>query len=257
MYAGFIVETATTAGAVRPPRHPYTVGLLNSISRIDAGADGAPPDRGLRRPRNASRPRAARSRRAAPGGCRVCWRENPTLGAADGPGRAGDHDRASGEPPRRLPQPGDARGGERRPAAAPGLRGSRRTRRWPAAERPRRRDGRPPASATAVDDRRRGAVGRRRAPARGDGPRGPLQRRRPVRLAGEPRRHQSGRRRQPDHRVAAERSDWSANPGRARRRPDGRSFGCSTRRPGRSGSTARRSRRSAASRSAGSGSASR
>ncbi len=69
MYAGFIVETATTAELFAAPRHPYTVGLLHSIARIDVedqgtvrAIEGQPPDARDRRP-------AARSRRAAPGGC--------------------------------------------------------------------------------------------------------------------------------------------------------------------------------------------
>ncbi|HYC06459.1 MAG TPA: ABC transporter ATP-binding protein [Candidatus Binatia bacterium] len=51
MYAGRIVETATTAELFAHPRHPYTVGLLRSIPRLDAGGDrelisieGLPPD---------------------------------------------------------------------------------------------------------------------------------------------------------------------------------------------------------------------
>jgi oligopeptide/dipeptide ABC transporter ATP-binding protein len=51
MYAGFIVETATTDEIFARPRHPYTVGLLNSISRIDVDIpaelhpiEGAPPE---------------------------------------------------------------------------------------------------------------------------------------------------------------------------------------------------------------------
>src|SRR5450756_2379478 len=79
MYAGFIVETATTPDLFARPRHPYTVGLLHSIPRLDAGDDeplipieGVPPD--LRR---------------APVGCpfaprcawRIerCWTEMPPL----------------------------------------------------------------------------------------------------------------------------------------------------------------------------------
>ena len=79
MYAGFIVEAATTPELFANPRHPYTVGLLHSIPRLDAGSDeallpieGVPPDL-----------------RLAPIGCpfaprcawRIdrCWTENPTL----------------------------------------------------------------------------------------------------------------------------------------------------------------------------------
>ncbi len=80
MYAGFIVEAATTSELFAKPRHPYTVGLLHSIPRVDAGPEealipieGVPPDL-----------------RIAPTGCpfaprcawRIdrCWTENPSLG---------------------------------------------------------------------------------------------------------------------------------------------------------------------------------
>jgi peptide/nickel transport system ATP-binding protein len=50
MYAGQIVETAATADLFARPRHPYTMGLLNCVPRIDADLSrlvpipGAPPD---------------------------------------------------------------------------------------------------------------------------------------------------------------------------------------------------------------------
>lgn len=51
MYAGQIVEIAATADLFRQPRHPYTVGLLNCVPRLDGPANrrlapipGAPPD---------------------------------------------------------------------------------------------------------------------------------------------------------------------------------------------------------------------
>jgi oligopeptide transport system ATP-binding protein len=79
MYAGFIVETATTADLFAQPSHPYTVGLLHSIPRLDAEVgeelvpiEGRPPDQ-----------------RHAPVGCpfaprcawriEACWTDNPTL----------------------------------------------------------------------------------------------------------------------------------------------------------------------------------
>ena len=48
MYAGFIVETATTDDLFANPSHPYTVGLLHSIPRIDErrAAEPLDPDRG-------------------------------------------------------------------------------------------------------------------------------------------------------------------------------------------------------------------
>jgi len=79
MYAGFIVESATTADVFEQPSHPYTVGLLHSIPKINAAPgeelvpiEGRPPDM-----------------RRAPTGCpfaprcawrlEVCWTANPPL----------------------------------------------------------------------------------------------------------------------------------------------------------------------------------
>jgi oligopeptide transport system ATP-binding protein len=83
MYAGYVVESATTGDLFGRPRHPYTVGLLHSMPRLDAQEgeplipiEGAPPDL-----------------RFAPVGCpfaarcawRVerCWREMPPLEPID------------------------------------------------------------------------------------------------------------------------------------------------------------------------------
>ena len=51
MYAGRFVETAPTEELFARPRHPYTLGLLGSVPRVDAGRsgrlqpiEGAPPD---------------------------------------------------------------------------------------------------------------------------------------------------------------------------------------------------------------------
>jgi oligopeptide/dipeptide ABC transporter ATP-binding protein len=79
MYAGFVVETATTGELFESPSHPYTVGLLHSIPRLDGERpaalipiEGTPPDQ-----------------RRAPVGCPfaprcawrldVCWTNNPAL----------------------------------------------------------------------------------------------------------------------------------------------------------------------------------
>ncbi len=79
MYAGFIVETATTLDLFAEPSHPYTVGLLHSIPRLDAEEgealipiEGRPPDM-----RNAPTgcPFAPRCQWRLP----VCWDENPML----------------------------------------------------------------------------------------------------------------------------------------------------------------------------------
>lgn len=51
MYAGYVVESAQVKDLYRDPRHPYTLGLLASIPRLDADQgsaltpiDGTPPD---------------------------------------------------------------------------------------------------------------------------------------------------------------------------------------------------------------------
>jgi oligopeptide transport system ATP-binding protein len=50
MYAGMVVESAATAELLQRPRHPYTVGLLNSSPRLTGDRprlqpiEGAPPD---------------------------------------------------------------------------------------------------------------------------------------------------------------------------------------------------------------------
>ena len=51
MYSGFIVEEASVGELYAQPRHPYTLGLLRSIPRLDLGdqkrlvpIDGLPPD---------------------------------------------------------------------------------------------------------------------------------------------------------------------------------------------------------------------
>ncbi len=51
MYAGRVVETGRTKDLYAHPRHPYTVGLLNSVPRMDKGRgerlvpiEGQPPD---------------------------------------------------------------------------------------------------------------------------------------------------------------------------------------------------------------------
>jgi oligopeptide transport system ATP-binding protein len=79
MYAGYIIETALTDQLFEEPSHPYTVGLLHSIPRVDEEQqsallpiEGAPPDQ-----------------RRAPVGCPfaprcawrldICWREMPPL----------------------------------------------------------------------------------------------------------------------------------------------------------------------------------
>jgi oligopeptide/dipeptide ABC transporter ATP-binding protein len=49
MYAGKIVETATVRELFSNPQHPYTIGLVNSVPRLDrkverlASIEGQPP----------------------------------------------------------------------------------------------------------------------------------------------------------------------------------------------------------------------
>ncbi len=79
MYAGFVVEEAPVRTLFSSPQHPYTVGLLDSVPRMDgeetealSGIEGKPPDM-----------------LASPHGCPFaprcsyvfdrCWEENPNL----------------------------------------------------------------------------------------------------------------------------------------------------------------------------------
>jgi oligopeptide/dipeptide ABC transporter ATP-binding protein len=79
MYAGFIVESAPTRELFAHPRHPYTVGLLQSIPRLDVERvdeltpiEGTPPDQ---RTEPVGCPFAPRCRWRLD----VCWREMPPL----------------------------------------------------------------------------------------------------------------------------------------------------------------------------------
>ena len=85
MYSGFIVEEADVNELYANPRHPYTLGLLRSIPRLDLGRqkrlipiDGLPPDL-LEAPTNC--PFAPRCAFAID----KCWEENPSLETV-GPG---------------------------------------------------------------------------------------------------------------------------------------------------------------------------
>ena len=84
MYAGFIVETASTANLFAAPRHPYTIGLLHSLPRLDEERgselipiEGSPPDQ-LAPP--AGCPFAPRCAWRLP----VCSTTNPPLASASG-----------------------------------------------------------------------------------------------------------------------------------------------------------------------------
>ena len=79
MYSGFIVEEGNVNDLYARPRHPYTLGLLRSIPRLDLGRqkrlipiDGLPPDL-LEPPTHCPfAPRCAFVQEK-------CWQENPAL----------------------------------------------------------------------------------------------------------------------------------------------------------------------------------
>lgn len=79
MYSGFIIEEANVNDIYANPRHPYTLGLLRSIPRLDLGRqkrlipiEGLPPDL-LELPSQC--PFAPRCSFAV----EKCWQENPPL----------------------------------------------------------------------------------------------------------------------------------------------------------------------------------
>ncbi|MCE7987776.1 MAG: ABC transporter ATP-binding protein [Caldilinea sp. CFX5] len=88
MYSGFIVEEAPVDQIYARPRHPYTLGLLRSIPRLDLGRqkrlvpiEGLPPDL-LEPPTHC--PFAPRCQFAFD----KCWQENPPLEAVGANHRA-------------------------------------------------------------------------------------------------------------------------------------------------------------------------
>jgi oligopeptide/dipeptide ABC transporter ATP-binding protein len=79
MYAGYIIEEAQVKELYGNPQHPYTLGLLASLPRVDgkhgdrlASIDGLPPTL-MEKPRFC--PFAPRCKYAVD----RCWKENPTL----------------------------------------------------------------------------------------------------------------------------------------------------------------------------------
>ena len=81
MYSGFIVEAAPVRDLYTSTSHPYTLGLLESLPKVDASSkqrliaiDGLPPDL-LKEPSHC--PFAPRCRYAVD----RCWEENPPLTA--------------------------------------------------------------------------------------------------------------------------------------------------------------------------------
>jgi peptide/nickel transport system ATP-binding protein len=85
MYAGKIVESTSIMPLFQHPRHPYTLGLLGSLPRVDTHADtlfsipGQPPDM-AHPPRGCSfAPRCTLSQ-----GRSVCRETEPALRPANG-----------------------------------------------------------------------------------------------------------------------------------------------------------------------------
>jgi oligopeptide/dipeptide ABC transporter ATP-binding protein len=106
MYAGRIIEGGTARELYGNPRHPYTLGLLRSVPRLDeprrgrlAPIDGQPPDLTRLPPGCSFAPRCAfRVER--------CVSERPPLRAVEAPARAGKASARAGEA--RVPAPSEA-----------------------------------------------------------------------------------------------------------------------------------------------------
>ena len=104
MYAGCSSRPALRQVFAKP-RHPYTLGLLQSVPRLDAAEDGAPPDRG--RPARHALPAAGVPVRPA---LPVRGRAVPPGGAAARAGRARPQGRVL-QPGRRRRVGADSSGG--------------------------------------------------------------------------------------------------------------------------------------------------
>ena len=80
MYAGRVVELGDVFTIFNSPRHPYTIGLMNSLARLDADQErlepipGQPPSLINRPPGCAFHPRCAHSQ-----GREVCRTDVPAL----------------------------------------------------------------------------------------------------------------------------------------------------------------------------------
>jgi oligopeptide/dipeptide ABC transporter ATP-binding protein len=89
MYAGRVVEVGDVFSIFNSPRHPYTLGLLNSLARLDADKEwlepipGQPPSLITPPPGCAFHPRCAQSQGRA-----ICKTDVPKLRAF---GESGDH----------------------------------------------------------------------------------------------------------------------------------------------------------------------
>jgi len=83
MYAGFVVETASTRELFESARHPYTIGLLHSLPRLDCDQstelvpiEGTPPDQ---LQLAVGCPFAPRCAWRLP----ICWTSNPPLASVE------------------------------------------------------------------------------------------------------------------------------------------------------------------------------
>ena len=93
MYAGRLVEVGPTEAVLKDPAHPYTIGLLHSLPRLDRPRQsslrpigGSPPDLASDLPGCPFAPRCAWR-------LEVCWSDDPILTLLDpkGDDRAVDH----------------------------------------------------------------------------------------------------------------------------------------------------------------------
>ena len=132
MYGGRIVETGTVREIFAAPRHPYTVGLLQSLPRLDVVADrlvpipGQPPTPARLPPGCAFRPRCPIGRDRP-----LCAAEDPALHAEAGRRHLARPAAGGGEAAGAFPHP-------HRPAAPPDRHGARRG--WREPVRPPRGD---------------------------------------------------------------------------------------------------------------------
>jgi oligopeptide/dipeptide ABC transporter ATP-binding protein len=85
MYAGRVVETATTKALFAKPTHPYTEGLLAAVPRIDARRERLHAIPG-QVPAATSWPQGCRFHPRCPYAWDKCVGEEPPLLETDGPG---------------------------------------------------------------------------------------------------------------------------------------------------------------------------
>jgi oligopeptide/dipeptide ABC transporter ATP-binding protein len=119
MYAGRIVESGPTDQLLREPSHPYTVGLMRAVPRLDRGRDdallpiaGLPPDLRADLPGCPFAPRC-------PWRVEPCWTEPPPIRPAEGrpaPAAGPSHLVACHNPPTAIEA---ARGAPERPGFSP------------------------------------------------------------------------------------------------------------------------------------------